>query len=126
VLAGLHKLGVRDGRGFARLNRAIITLIPKKQEAVEIGDYRPISLVHSFSKLFSKILANRLRGRLSKLISKNQSVFVKGRSLHDNFMLVGQVARKINKSRQLGVLLKLDLSSAFDSISWAFLFAVLR
>jgi hypothetical protein len=93
---------------------------------VEIGDYRPISLVHSFSKLFSKILANRLRGRLSELISKNQSAFVKGRSLHVIFMLVRQVARKINKSRQPGVLVKLDLSRAFDSISWAFLFAVLR
>jgi hypothetical protein len=52
ILAGILKLGVGDGRGFARLNRAIITLIPKKQGAMEIGDYRPISLVHSFSKLF--------------------------------------------------------------------------
>jgi hypothetical protein len=38
IMAGLLKLGVVDGRGFARLNRAIITLILKKQEAMAIGD----------------------------------------------------------------------------------------
>ncbi|KAK1604291.1 hypothetical protein QYE76_027964 [Lolium multiflorum] len=64
ILAGLFKLNVGDGRGFARLNRALITLIPKKPEATEVKDYRPISLVHSFAKLFSKIMANRLRKRL--------------------------------------------------------------
>jgi hypothetical protein len=120
------KLGVGDGRGFARLNRAIITLIPKRQDAMEIGDYRPISLVHSFSKLFSKILANRLSKRIGEVVSNNQSAFIKRRSLHDNFILVRQVARKINRSKRPGVLLKLDLARAFDSISWSFLFEVLR
>ncbi|KAM0875832.1 hypothetical protein ACQ4PT_036554 [Festuca glaucescens] len=126
ILAGLLKLGVGDGRGFARLNRAMITLIPKRPDASEIKDYRPISLVHSFSKLFSKLIANRLCGRLDELVSPNQSAFVKGRALHDNFMLVRQVARRINQQRQPGILLKLDLSRAFDTISWAFLFEVLR
>jgi hypothetical protein len=126
VMAGLLKLGVGDGRGFARLNKALITLIPKKQEAMEIGDYRPISLVHSFSKLFSKVVANRLRRRLPDLVSANQSAFVKRRCLHDNFLLVRQVARRINQRKQAGVLLKLDLTRAFDSISWGFLFEVLR
>jgi hypothetical protein len=93
---------------------------------MEIKDYRPISLVHSFAKLFSKLLANRLRGRLGDLVSMNQSAFVKNRSLHDNFVLVRQVARKINSRRLTGVLLKLDLSRAFDSLSWSFLFEVLR
>jgi hypothetical protein len=41
-------------------------------------------------------------------------------------MLVRQVARKINSRRKTGVLLKLDLSRTFDTISWAFLFEVLR
>jgi hypothetical protein len=126
IMAGILKLGVGDGRGFGRLNRALITLIPKRQDAMEIKDYRPISLVHSFSKLFSKLLANRLRGRLGELVSMNQSAFVKKRSLHDNFVLVRQVARKINTTRNTGVLLKLDLARAFDSLSWSFLFEVLR
>jgi hypothetical protein len=126
IMAGLLKLGVGDGRGFARLNRALITLIPKRPDALEIGDFRPISLVHSFAKLFSKILANRLGRRIGEVVSMNQSAFIKNRSLHDNFVLVRQVARKINRCRQPGVLLKLDLAKAFDSISWSFLFEVLR
>jgi hypothetical protein len=40
VMAGILKLGVGDGHGFARLNRALITLIPKKQDSMETKDYR--------------------------------------------------------------------------------------
>lgn len=72
------------------------------------------------------MVANRLRPKLGDLVSKNQSAFVRGRCLHDNFVLVRQVVRKINVRRQKGVLIKLDISRAFDSISWAFLFEVLR
>jgi hypothetical protein len=58
IIAGVLKIYVGDSRGFARLNRAYITLIPKRQNASEVGDFRPISLVHSFSNIFSKIMAN--------------------------------------------------------------------
>jgi hypothetical protein len=84
IMAGILKLAVGEGRGFARLNRALISLIPKRQNATVTGDFRPISLVHSFSKLLSKLVANRLKGRLGDLLRVNQSAFVKGRSLHDN------------------------------------------
>ena len=52
-------------------------MIPKKTNAVQVKDYRPISLVHSFAKLVTKILANRLAGRLDEMVSSNQSVFIK-------------------------------------------------
>jgi hypothetical protein len=126
IMAAMLKLYVGDGRTFGHLNHALITLIPKKPGAEEVGDFRPISLVHSFAKLFPKLLANRLRPRMDSLVSKNQSAFIKGRNLHDNFLLVRQLARKINRRKEPGVLLKLDLTWAFDSLSWSFLFEVLE
>jgi hypothetical protein len=63
---------------------------------------------------------------MDSLVSKNQSAFIKGCNLHDNFLLVQQLARKINTRKETGVLIKLDLARAFDSLSWAFLLEVLR
>jgi hypothetical protein len=125
-MAAILKLYVGDGRAFVKLNRALITLIPKKPDAQEVGDFRPISLVHSFAKLFSKLMLNRLRPKMEMLVSCNQSAFMKGRNLHDNFILVRQLARKIYSRKEVGVLLKLDISRAFDSVSWGFLLQILR
>jgi hypothetical protein len=126
IMAAMLKIYVGDGRSFGRLNRALITLIPKKLGAEEVGDFRPISLVHSFAKLFSKLISNRQRPRMENLVSKNQSAFIKGRNLHDKFLLMRQLARKINRRKEPGVLLKLDLAQAFDSLSWSFLFEILE
>ena len=58
------------------MNDSFITLIPKKCNAVNIKDFRPINLVSNVYKLLSKVLANRLRVVLDKLISKTQNAFV--------------------------------------------------
>ena len=60
-------------------NASFLTLIPKKCNAVNIKDFRPISLVGSVYKLLSKVLANKLRAVLDNLISKTQNSFVRGR-----------------------------------------------
>lgn len=126
VMAIMLKLYVGENRGFSKLNRAHIVLIPKKADAQEVGDYRPISLTHNAGKLFAKMLANRARKIMKGIVTANQSAFIMGRTLHDNFLLVLQVARKIHARREPGVFLKLDISRAFDSLSWPFLFDVLR
>lgn len=55
TMAALLKLLIVDGRGFAVLNKALICLIPKKPDTEDTTDYCPISLVHSFEKLFAKM-----------------------------------------------------------------------
>jgi hypothetical protein len=87
----------QKNRKYFMLNSAYITLLPKKEDAMNIRDYRPISLVHSFAKLVTKLLANRLAGRLDQLVSSSQSAFIKGRFIQDDFMLVQQTARYLHQ-----------------------------
>jgi hypothetical protein len=103
-----------------------VALLPKKAEAVEVKDFRSISLIHSFAKIVTKILANRLAENLPKMVFPNQSALVNGRNIHDNFMMVRETAKAIHRQKTPRILLKLDIGKAFDSVSWPFLLEVLR
>lgn len=48
------------GRGFYSLNQALLSLLPKRADACQLGDYRPISLIHLVAKLSAKVLSLRL------------------------------------------------------------------
>lgn len=89
-------------------------------------EYRPISLVQSVAKLITRTLANRLAGRLDQLVSPNQSAFIKGRFILDNFMLVHHTTKFLHQQKQAWILLKLDINKAFDFVSWPFLLEVLK
>lgn len=114
------------GRGFDRLNQALLTLLPKRADAATFGDYRPISLIHLVAKVFAKVLSLRLGPELDHLVCPNQNAFIPGRSLHNNFVLVKQSTRLLHQLKAPRALLKLDLTKAFDSISWPFVFEVLQ
>ena len=116
----------RKFANFEFLNSAYVTLLPKKKDATSVKDFRPISLVHSFAKLVTKILANRLASYLNQLVSPNQSAFIKGRFILDNFMLVQHTTKFLHQQKQARILLKLDINKAFDSVSWPFLLEVLK
>jgi hypothetical protein len=77
-----------------------------------------LSLVHIFAKLITKIMVVHLASRLNKLVSPNQNAFIKGRFIQDNFMLVQQTARFLHQQRQPQLMLKLDITKVFDSVSW--------
>ena len=59
-----------------KLNGASIVLLPKKEAAEAVKDYRPISLIHSFAKIVSKVLAMRLSQQInsSTLSSRTRKV----------------------------------------------------
>jgi hypothetical protein len=102
-----------------------VVLIPKKPNAEKINDLRPISLIHSFAKLISKMLANRLAPELGRLISYNQNAFIKQRCLHDNFVFVQQVIRDLHKKKIPALFIKLDISKAFDTVNWSYLIDIM-
>lgn len=53
-------------------------LIPKKPWTTDIKDYHPINLVSGMYKIIPKVLANRLKVVLGKVMSKFQNTFDKG------------------------------------------------
>lgn len=89
----------RNAQRLWRLNSAYLILIPKRMDASSASDFRPIRLIHSVAKLTTKLPANRLGPRLHELVAANQSAFVRGRSIHDNFMLVQQSIRSLHNKR---------------------------
>ena len=124
-LAAILTLQQGDDRKLELLNSAYLTLIPKKAEALEAKDYMPISLVHSFAKLVTKMMANRLGPLLDSMVASNQSAFIRGRCIHDNFMLVQQTIKVLHRCKIASLFLKLDISKAFDSVAWSFLLDIL-
>ena len=109
------------GNSFGLLNSAIVALIPKKAGANDINDYRPISLIHSIAKLVSKVLSIRLAHVVQSIISPAQTAFLKTRCLHDSFVYVQNCVRALHRRKTPVVLLKLDISRAFDNVSWEYL-----
>lgn len=126
LLAAMNQMHSLKGKHWKLLNSATIVLLPKKNEAVDAKDYRPVSLMHSAAKILCKLLANRLAPELSKLVSAGQSAFIRGRSIQDNFLYVKNVVRQAHLKKIPMLFLKLDIAKAFDSLSWGFLLRVLE
>lgn len=59
----------QEGTFVKSFNSTFITLIPKKKGAMEIKDFRPISLLGSIYKIIAKVLTERLNLVIDKLVS---------------------------------------------------------
>lgn len=73
------------------MNSSFICLIPKDKEPVQIKDYWSISLINCSLKLLSKILTNRLSKIMEKIISPNQTGFIKGRQISEGILITNEV-----------------------------------
>ena len=65
------------------LNSIYLTLIPKKDRSDFFNDFCPISFCNFLYKIVSKIIAERLKSYLGKLISKEQFSFLPDRKIND-------------------------------------------
>jgi hypothetical protein len=126
VTTAINTLFEMNSQGFELMNSASIILLPKKEDALWITNFRPISLIHSIAKIFSKLLANRLAPLLNSLVSNCQSAFIKKRSIHDNFLYVQNTVKKLHRQKMPILFMKLDIHKAFDTVNWSYLLEVLQ
>jgi hypothetical protein len=99
----------------------IIICIPKGDKSrLFLQNWRPITLLNTVYKIGSGVIANRLKLYMNKLISNDQTGFIKGRYIGENTRLIYDIMHYTEENQIPGLLLLIDFEKAFDSLSWSF------
>ena len=85
------------------LNNTFLVLIPKKSGVEDLGDFRPISLLGGLYKLLAKVIANRIKKVVGKVVSTTQNAFVTGRQILDASLIANEVIDSWQKRKEKGL-----------------------
>jgi len=81
-------------------NDTNIVLLLKEDNQSLMKDYRSFSLCNVMYKIFSKVVANRLKSVLHRCVLSNKSTLVKGRPIVDNDLMAFEVILQIKKKKK--------------------------
>ena len=104
----------------------MITLIKKGRDAMQIKNWRPISLISVDIKIASKALAFGMKKVLPSIIHYDQTAYVKRRYIGESVRLIDHLLKFGEEENLDGILFAADIEKAFDSVDHNFIFASLK
>ena len=102
-------------------NSTFINLMPKKDYPKSFSDYRAIDLCNLVYKMATKIIAERLKPKISEFISKEQFVFLTNRWILDSIGTTHECIHTIKRKHMSYAIMKFDLAKAYGKVNWDFL-----
>ena len=104
----------------------MITLLPKKEEAVRVEQFRPICLLNVSFKIFTKVGTNRLTQIAHSVVQPSQPAFMSGRHILKGVVVLHETLHEIHSKKLDGVIFKVDFEKAYDKVKWPFLQQAMR
>ncbi len=105
--------------------KTVMILLYKKGEASRLANWRPLSLINTDAKLFTKLLTHRLRPCMTTLTGEYQTGFTAGRHIADNGLSLLSLQNYCKDRSKGHVGIMLDQEKAYDRVHPAYLKAVL-
>jgi hypothetical protein len=72
------------------------------------------------------VLALWLGPYINELVSNARGTFIRRWCIHDNYLYVRNLARAYHRKKTPALLLKLDISKAFDSVWWEYVIELVQ
>ena len=91
----------------------------RRQKQLTLGTSDPC-LIGGVYKIIAKLLAERLKKVISKLVNKHQMAFTKGRQIMDAVLIARECVDTRLRGADSGVMCKLDIEKAYDHVNWRF------
>ena len=121
------KLAYEKGMMSCSFRHCVISCIPKgDKDRTLLKNWRPISLLSVIYKMLSTVIACRIKSVLNAIISPTQTGFLPGRFIGENTRLIYDLLHYTQEKNISGLLLLIDFKKAFDSVSWDFLYKLLK
>lgn len=128
LLSLIFNLSFETGQFISALKTSKVIPIYKKDSPLEVGNYRPISLLSNVDKIFEKIVHSRLTNFLNRynIIINNQFGFRKKHSTNDALITITEQIRKALDHGHFSCGTFIDLKKAFDTVDHQILLSKLE
>ena len=123
VFNDIETFGLQPGSKF---NNGWLCPIYKKGDKENIANYRPITVLNTDYKIFTKAITTKLASVAPDIIHKDQAGFVQGRSIFDQVKLAKLMIDYGEMKEIRGAIVALDQEKAYDKIMHTYLWKVLE
>nr|CAH7756409.1 unnamed protein product [Callosobruchus chinensis] len=115
-LSIIFNLSIKSSTFPSKWKEAKVVPILKSGNSSVVSNYRPISVLSPFAKLFESIIYARIYSSVKHVITPTQYGFMKNRSTVSNLMVLTQYVSQIIDERGQVDVIYTDFTKAFDKV----------